>query len=80
MSHYDDRPEDLKVDTQNFITSDYGNYVMSTLEDMKQGILSNLTDMDAQYPGRYGAKYAMAQEIINFIKEPLDDDTPSRGE
>lgn len=76
---YDDREKDLIQDTKDFLKSEYGQHIVSTLEEMQQGYLSGAADIKAQYPERYAAKYSALKEVIDLIKSPLDDNTPAHG-
>lgn len=79
MSYYDDRPKDLIQDTKDFLRSDYGRYVMSTIKEMSDGHLSGAANIDLPHPERYAAKYSALKEVTDFVNSPLDDDTPSQG-
>jgi hypothetical protein len=79
MSQYLDKPEDLLQDTKNFLNSEYGQYIVSTLEDTANGHLANADNMECPYPERYLAKHSAIKEVLDLIKSPLDDDTPSQG-
>lgn len=79
MSHYEDRPEDLLQDTKNFLNSDYGKYIVSTLEETAQGHLAGACNMKDPYPERYAAKYSALKEVLDLINSPLDDSTPTHG-
>lgn len=79
MTYYDDRPEDLKQDTKNFLNSEYGKYIMGIIEDMRSGHLSRAADVAIEHPERYAAKYSALKEVIELIHAPLDDSTPSRA-
>ena len=79
MSNYEDKPDDLIQDTKDFLKSEYGQYIVSTIEAMQQGYLSGATNVDLPHPERYAAKYSALKEVINLINSPLDDDTPTRG-
>ena len=77
MSHYDDRPEDLRQDTKNFLNSEYGKYLLPILEDMAQGYLGYADNMEQPYPERYLAKHSALKEVLDLIQSPLGDNTPS---
>lgn len=79
MSHYLDSPKDLIQDTKDFLKSDYGKYIISTLEDTAKGHLANADNMECPYPERYLAKHSSLKEVLDQIYSPLDDDTPSHG-
>ncbi len=79
MSHYEDKPEDLIQDTKNFLESDYGKYIVSTLQETADGHLAGASNIENSYPERYAAKYSAVKEVLNLIHSPLDDDTPTRG-
>ena len=79
MSHYDSKPDDLIQDTKDFLKSDYGKHIVSTLEETAQGLLSNVADIKAEHPERYAAKYSAYKEVLDLIHQPLDDDIPSLG-
>lgn len=71
MSYYDDRPDELVQDTKNFLNSEYGKYVMSTLEEMAVGNLAKADNMEHPYPERYLAKHSAQKEVIGFIQSPI---------
>lgn len=77
MSDY--KPEALKRDTKAFVASPYGTYLLDILEGMERGALSGVADISTPYTDRYAARYSIVKEIIDCIRQPLDDDTPSRG-
>lgn len=79
MSPYEDNPEDLVQDTKGFLKSEYGKYVISTIQEMSEGSLSRAGNMDTPYPERYAAKYSALKEVLELIYSPLDDDTPTHG-
>lgn len=79
MSRYEEKPEDLIQDTKEFVRSDYGSHVMSILEAMCDGYLSRAADVELPHPERYAAKYSALKEVLDLIKSPLDDDTPTHG-
>lgn len=79
MSHYDTRPEDLITDTKSFLKSDFGQYVMGILADKQAGFLSQASNMAAEHPDRYLAKYIAVKEVVDLINSPLDDDISPRG-
>lgn len=79
MSHYDERPEDLITDTKAFLKSDYGQYIVSTLQETAEGHLARADNMEVPYPERYLAKHSATKEVLDLIHSPLDDDTPSHG-
>lgn len=76
---YADRTEDLIQDTKVFLKSEFGAYVMETLSEMQKGFLSQASDMSNEHPDRYLAKYNALQEVLELIRQPLDDDTPLHG-
>lgn len=79
MSHYEDRPKDLIQDTKNFLESDFGKHIVSTLQETAKGHLASVADIRAEHPDRYAAKYSAIKEVLDLIYQPLDDDTPSLG-
>lgn len=79
MKPYEDKKKELVQDTKNFLSSEYGQFVMKTLQDMAAGYLVGTTNVSAKYPERYASRYAAIKEVIDFINSPLDDDTLARG-
>lgn len=79
MSHYDDKPDDLIQDTKDFLKSDYGKHIVSTLQETAQGHLAEVANIKAEHPDRYAAKYSAYKEVLDLIHSPLDDHTPSLG-
>lgn len=79
MSHYDERPDDLIQDTKDFLKSDYGQHIVSTLEEVAVGHLAKADNMECPYPERYLAKHSAIKEVLDLIHSPLDDSTPSHG-
>lgn len=79
MSHYEDKPEDLIQDTKDFLKSDYGQHIVSTLQESAKGHLAKVADVAGEHPDRYAAKYSAYKEVLDLIHQPLDDDTPSLG-
>lgn len=77
MKDYD--LKNLKEDTRQFLNSEYGKYIMSTLSEMASGQLSSASDMSARYPDRHLAKYSGIKEAIELFNQPLDDDQRVRG-
>lgn len=77
MSEYKD--EDLKQDSIQYMGSQLGIHHMSVLTAMQEGFLSQASSISEEHPDRYLAKYSAIKEVIEFLKSPLDDDTPSRG-
>jgi hypothetical protein len=71
MSHYDTRPDDLVQDTKQFLESEYGKYVVSTLEEMQSGNLTNTADIKAEHPERWAARYSAVKEVLELIKSPV---------
>lgn len=72
MNEY--KEKELQEDTRRFLKSQYGNHVMTTLEEISLGHLSNAADISTEHPDRHLAKYSAIKEIIDFIQQPLDDD------
>lgn len=79
MSNYDEKPEDLIQDTKEFLKSEYGKHIMTTLKDMQEGLLSSMANINEPYTDRYAAKFSAMKEVIELVESPLDDDTPSHG-
>lgn len=79
MTHYEDKPDDLAQDTKDFLKSDYGQHIVSTLQETAKGHLANVADIKAEHPERYAAKYSALKEILDLIYSSLDDNTPSHG-
>jgi hypothetical protein len=71
MSDYLDRPDDLAHDTKNFLKSEYGKHIVSTLESMKDGYLSKASNVELPYPERYAAKYSAIKEVMDLINSPI---------
>jgi hypothetical protein len=67
-------PENRRQDTKEFLRSQLGADIMSTLIETAEGHLSKGADMTEDYPERYIAKYAAVKEVIDLINQPLDDD------
>lgn len=72
MTYYADRPKDLLQDTKNFLNSEYGKYIVSTLQEVAEGHLANAANMSIEHPERYAAKYSAVKEALNLIYAPLD--------
>lgn len=79
MSNYDKNPDELIQDTKEFVKSDYGQHIITTLQETAKGLLSNVADIKAEHPDRYAAKYSAYKEVLGLIYSPLDDDIPSLG-
>jgi hypothetical protein len=79
MSYYDDKPDDLIQDTKNFLDSDYGKHIVTTLLETGKGDLSSVADIKAEHPDRYAAKYSALKEVLDLIYQPLDDHIPPHG-
>lgn len=79
MSHYEDHPENLTQDTKAFLQSDYGKHIVSTLEEKAAGYLSSVADIKEEHPDRHAAKYSALKEVLDLIRQPLDDNTPTHG-
>lgn len=80
MTYYEDRPSDLLQDTKDFLKSDYGKYIVSTIEETMEGHLAGVANIKARYPERYAAKYSALKGVLELINSPLDDNTPSHGQ
>lgn len=76
---YEDKPDDLIQDTKDFLKSDYGQHIVSTLERMQEGYLSGAANIELPYPERHAAKYSALKEVCDLIYSPLDDNTPTHG-
>ena len=76
---YDERTDDLIQDTKVFLKSEYGTYLISTLQEMADGYLAGAADIRIEHPERYAAKYSAIKDVLNLIHSPLGDDTPSHG-
>lgn len=79
MKPYLDRPQDVLQDTKDFLKSEYGQYIVSTLREKADGHLAGASNIENPYPERYAAKYSALKEVLDLIHSPLDDDTPSQG-
>lgn len=79
MNYYDDKQDDLIQDTKDFLKSDYGQHIVSTLLETGRGYLSSVADIKAEHPDRYAAKYSALKEVLDLIYQPLDDDTLPHG-
>lgn len=71
MSYYDDRQDELIQDTKNFLESDYGKHIVTTLEETAEGHLSNVADVKTEHPERYAAKYSALKEVLELIHSPI---------
>lgn len=71
MSNYLDKPEDVIQDTKDFLKSEYGKHIISTLEEKKEGYLSGAANIESPYPERYAAKYSALKEVIELINSPV---------
>lgn len=64
---------ELKVATQFFLESEYGQYVMDTLTEMREGYLSGAEDPKSEYPIRHLDRAVAIKEVIKLINSPLED-------
>lgn len=71
MNQYEDRPKDLIQDTEDFLKSDYGKYIVSILEETAKGHLAGACNMKDPYPERYAAKYSALKEVLDLINSPI---------
>lgn len=79
MSYYDDKPDHLVQDTKDFLKSEYGKHIVSTLVESGRGHLAGVADIKAEHPERYAAKYSATKEVLDLIYQPLDDDISPLG-
>lgn len=77
--NYLDRPENVRVDTEQFLKTELGTHLMTTLDDMQTSFLKEATSVAQGSRDWYLAKHNAIQEVKDLILQPLDDDKPSRG-
>lgn len=70
--------ENLKLDTEMFLKSEYGKFVMETLQEKLKGSVSRSLDIKEEHRLSYLDKSAALEEVIEFIRSGLDIDIPSR--
>lgn len=66
-------------DTKEFLKSEYGQHIVSTLQATAKGHLAGVADISAEHPDRYAAKFSAVKEVLELIYQPLDDDIPPLG-
>lgn len=71
---YLDKPEDLLQDTKQFLKTEFGAYFMSTLKEMQANAISDASSVTQLNKEWHLAKYNAFQEVLNLIKQPLEDD------
>ena len=67
----DDQAE-LRLQTERFIKTEYGQYLMELLEEMYQGKLSNAQSIGNEKPIRELDRGVGIREVITTIKSPLE--------
>jgi hypothetical protein len=63
--------ENLVEDTKQFLSSEYGIYLMQILEDTAQGHMSKAKNVQEQSPIRSLDRATAVMEVIQTIKSPL---------
>lgn len=77
MDNYD--PKDLRTDTELFLNSQLGKRIVSTLQETSRGYLTSARNIKEEHTDRYLAKYDAIEEVLTFIKTPLDNNNSPRG-
>jgi len=67
----DDQAE-LRLQTERFVQSEYGQYILDLLEEMYQGKLSNAQSINNEKPVRDLDRGVGIKEVIIAIKSPLE--------
>ena len=67
----DDQAE-LRLQTERFVQSEYGQYILDLLEEMYQGKLSNAQSINTEKPVRDLDRAVGIREVIIAIKSPLE--------
>jgi len=67
----DDQAE-LRLQTERFAKSEYGQYILDLLEEMYQGKLSNAQSINNDKPVRDLDRAVGIREVITAIKSPLE--------
>ena len=67
----DDQAE-LRLQTERFVQSEYGQYILDLLEEMYQGKLSNAQSINNDKPVRDLDRGVGIKEVIIAIKSPLE--------
>jgi len=67
----DDQAE-LRLQTERFVQSEYGQYILDLLEEMYQGKLSNAQSINNEKPVRDLDRGVGIREAIIAIKSPLE--------
>ena len=67
----DDQAE-LRLQTERFVQSEYGQYILDLLEEMYQGKLSNAQSINNDKPVRDLDRGVGIWEVIIAIKSPLE--------
>ena len=67
----DDQAE-LRLQTERFVQSEYGQYILDLLEEMYQGKLSNAQSINNDKPVRDLDRAVGIREVITTIKSPLE--------
>ena len=67
----DDQAE-LRLQTERFVQSEYGQYILDLLEEMYQGKLSNAQSSNNDKPVRDLDRGVGIREVIIAIKSPLE--------
>ena len=67
----DDQAE-LRLQTERFVRSEYGQYILDLLEEMYQGKLSNAQSINNDKPVRDLDRGVGIREVIIAIKSPLE--------
>ena len=67
----DDQSE-LRLQTERFVQSEYGQYILDLLEEMYQGKLSNAQSINNDKPVRDLDRGVGIRQVITAIKSPLE--------
>jgi hypothetical protein len=64
--------KELKLDTEAFLKTEYGKYLIRMLNEMQASYLSDARDVNNSNPMRCLDKSTAIQEVINSIESPLE--------
>jgi len=67
-----DDAAELRVQTELFVRSEYGRYVLDLLDEMYQGKLSNAQSIANDSPVRELDRAVGIREVLIAIKSPLE--------
>lgn len=63
--------DELRLQTEGFIKSEFGKYVMTALEGMQDNNLLSAQHPECTNPVRYIDRAAAIKEVIEFIRQPV---------